>query len=177
MVRCRRQLDSGHNDVGLNFGSNRAISVSVRDHGRGVVGCSFQLVCVSGFDLVAQWGSLTVGNSRMARRGRSALLGSSLDHYAGEACLLQLNTDKRCVVIAVRRGCQKAWRIVRKDFRERVRNLVSKHVLLDAIPNVEQEISSGLEDSLCLTVAQLAVGQEHDTKLATNQIEGGISER
>src|SRR5215475_2259870 len=100
----------------------------------------------------------------MARRGCAALLGSSLYHHAAEACLLQLTTDQRGVVIAVRRACQKAWRIARKDFRERVRHIVREHVLLNAIPYVEQEISSGPEDPLGLTVAQLSVGEEHDAR-------------
>src|SRR5450830_850974 len=113
----------------------------------------------------------------MARRGCAALFGSSLNHHAGEACLLQLTTDQRGVVIAVRRPCQKAWRIVRKDFRERARHIVREHVLVNAIPYVEQETSSGLEDPLCLTVARLAVGEKHDAKLATNEIEGSIFER
>ena len=72
----------------------------------------------------------------------------------------------------MRRACEKAWWIVRKDFRKRVRDIVREHVLLNAIPYVEQETSSGLEDPLCLTVARLAVGKEHDAKLATNEIEG-----
>ena len=42
----------------------------------------FQLASISGFDLVAQRGSLTVGNGRMARRGCAALPGSGLDHHA-----------------------------------------------------------------------------------------------
>src|ERR1035437_1590572 len=113
----------------------------------------------------------------MARRGCAALLGFSLDHHAGEACLFQLTTDQRGVVITVRRACQKAWRIARKDFRERVRHIVREHVLLHTIPYIEQETSSGFEDPLCLTVAQLAVGEKHDAKLATNEIEGSIFER
>src|SRR6476619_8271521 len=110
----------------------------------------------------------------MARRGCAALLGSSLNHYVGEACLLQLTTDQRGVVIAVRRACQKTWRIARKDFRERVRHIVREHVLLNAIPYVEQETPSELEDPLCLTGAQLSVGEEHDTKLAKNDVEDSI---
>src|SRR2546421_699526 len=97
----------------LNFCSDFAASVSVSNHGGGVVGCGLQLVCVSGFDLVAQGSSLTVGNSRMARGRCAALVGSSLDHHARKACLLQLPIDQRGVVIAVRRSSQKAWWIVR----------------------------------------------------------------
>ena len=57
----------------------------------------------------------------MARRGCAALLGSSINDHIGEARVLQLTTDQRGIVIAVWRACQEAWRIVRKDFRERVR--------------------------------------------------------
>jgi len=80
-------------------------------------------------------------------------------------------------VIAVRRARQKTWRIARKDFRKRVRHIVREHVLLNAIPYVEQETSSGLENPLCLTVARLTVGEEHDAKLAANEIECSIFER
>src|SRR5262249_21504045 len=78
---------------------------------------------------------------------------------------------------AMRRARQKAWRIAREDFRERVRHIVREHVLLNAIPYGEQEMSSGLEDTLCLTVVQPSVGEEHDAKLATNEVEGSIFER
>src|ERR1035437_3171221 len=76
---------------------------------------------------------------------------------------------------AVRRPCQKAWRIVRKDFRERARHIVREHVLVNAIPYVEQETSSGLEDPLCVTVARLAVGEEHDAKPTPTTIEGAAA--
>jgi hypothetical protein len=52
-VAANSVLDHSHDNVRLNFGSNLATSVSVRDLGRGVVGCSLQLTCISGFDLVA----------------------------------------------------------------------------------------------------------------------------
>src|ERR1035441_5721851 len=113
----------------------------------------------------------------MARRGCAALLGSCLDHYVGEARLPQLITDQRGVVIAVWRARQKTWWIARKNFRERVRHIVREQILLNAIPYVEQVTSSGFEDPLCLTVARLAVGEEHDAKLATNEIESSILER
>jgi hypothetical protein len=98
-----------------------AASMSVRNLGRGVVGCGLQLVSVSGFDLVAEGSSLAVGNSRMARGGCAALIGSSLDYHARKACLLQLTMAQRGVVIAMRRASQKAWWIARKYLRERVR--------------------------------------------------------
>ena len=59
-------MGHSHDDVRLNFCSNLAASVFVRNHGRGAVRCGLQLVRGSGFDLVAQRGSLTIGNSRMA---------------------------------------------------------------------------------------------------------------
>ena len=48
-----QHLDDSHDYVCLNFGSNLAASVYVRDLGRGVVGCGLKLACISGFDLVA----------------------------------------------------------------------------------------------------------------------------
>src|ERR1700733_11324185 len=113
----------------------------------------------------------------MAGRGYAALIRPGIDHHAGESRLLQITTDQRGVMIAVRRACQEPGRIAGKDFSERVRHIVREHVLLNAIPYAEQETSPGLEDPLCLTVARLAVGEEHHSKLATNEIEGGIFER
>jgi len=101
------QLGHSHDYVCLNFCSNLAASMSVRNLGRGVVGCGLQLVCVSGFDLVTEGSSLAVGNGRMARRGGAALIGSSLDYHARKAGFLQLTMDQRGVVIAMRRASQK----------------------------------------------------------------------
>ncbi len=151
--------------------------MSIRNPGRGVVGCGLQLACVPGFDLVAQGSSLTICNSRMARGGCAALIGSGLDYHPRKACLLQLTTDQRGVVIAVRRASQKAWRIAWKYLRERVRYIVREHILLDAIPYAKQKIAPRLEDPLCLPIARLAVGEKHDAELTTNEIESGIFER
>src|SRR5258705_6651295 len=85
--------------------------------------------------------------------------------------------DRRGVVIAMRRPSQKAWWVARKYLRERVRYIVREHILLDAIPYVKQEMASRLEDSLCLTVARLAVGEKPDTELTTKEIESSILER
>jgi hypothetical protein len=46
-------LGHSHDDVGLDFGRNLASSVPIRNHGRGMIGCSLQLVCISGFNLIA----------------------------------------------------------------------------------------------------------------------------
>ena len=61
----------------LNFGSNLAVAMSVRNRGFGVVGCSFQFSRVSGLDFVAKKSSLTIstgpeGAARM--RGFVALV-------------------------------------------------------------------------------------------------------
>jgi hypothetical protein len=48
-----RVLDHGHDHMCLYFGGNLAASVSDRDFGRGAIGRSLQLVCISGYDLVA----------------------------------------------------------------------------------------------------------------------------
>src|SRR5882757_1464341 len=74
-------------------------------------------------------------------------LGSRLDHHAGETGVLQLATDQCRIVVAVRRACQKARRIVRKNPCESIRHIIRKYIFLDAIPYVEQKMSSGLQDS------------------------------
>ena len=147
-------LDHSHDYVCLNFGSNLAAAMSVCNRGCGVVGCSFQFSRVSGLDFVAKKSSLTISNGRKARRGCTALFGSCLDYHTGEACVLQLATDQGRIVVTVRRACQKARRIVRKNLCESIRHIIRKNVLLDAIPYAEQEMSSGLQDSLCFAVGR-----------------------
>src|SRR4029077_10930004 len=105
-------------------------------------------------DFVAKRSSLTIGNRRKARRRSTALFGSRLDHNAGETCLPQLAADQLRIVVAVRRACQKARRIVRKNLCESIRDIIRKYILLDAIPYVEQEMSSGLQDSLRFAVGR-----------------------
>jgi len=50
--------------VCLDPGSDHTAAVPVCDPRRSVVGCGLELACVSGFDLIAEWGSLAVGKSR-----------------------------------------------------------------------------------------------------------------
>ena len=149
----------------------------VGNRGCNVVGLRFQASRLPGLDLVAEKRSLTIGDGWKARRGCAALFGSRLDRHMGETCLLQLATDQRLIVVAVRRARQEARRIVRKELRERLRHFIRKNVLLDAIPYVEQEASSWLQDSPCFAVASCAVGKEHRAELAANEIEGCIFKR
>jgi hypothetical protein len=102
----------------------------------------------SGLDFVAKKSSLTISNDRKARRGCAALLGSRLDHHAGETRVLQPATDQCRIVVAVRRAC--------RNLCASIRHIIRKYILLDAIPNVEQKMSSGLQDSLCFAVGRCA---------------------
>ena len=85
VAKCRngifQQLGHSHDYVCLNFGSNLAVAMSVRNRGCGVVGCGFQFSRVSGLDFVAKKSSLTISTGRKARRGCAALFGSRLDHH------------------------------------------------------------------------------------------------
>ena len=112
-------------------------------------------------------------------RGEDARLCSALVSITTreKPAVLQLATDQGRIVVAVRRACQKARRIVRKNLCESIRHIIRKDVLLDAIPYVEQKMSSGLQDSPCFAVARCAVGKEHRAELATNEIEGRIFKR
>ena len=69
--KCRKgisqNLDHSHDYVCLNFGSNLAAAMSVRNRGCDVVGCRFQFSRVSGLDFVAKKSSLTIGDGRKAR--------------------------------------------------------------------------------------------------------------
>ena len=62
-----QNLDDSHDYVRLNFGSNLAAAMSVRNRGCDVVGCRFQFSRVSGLDFVAKKSSLTIGDGRKAR--------------------------------------------------------------------------------------------------------------
>ena len=62
-----QHLDHSHDYVCLNFGSNRAAAVSVRNRGCDVVGCKVQFSRVSGLDFVAKKSSLTISDGRKAR--------------------------------------------------------------------------------------------------------------
>ena len=57
------------------------------------------------------------------------------------------------IVVAVRRA-HEARRIVRKNPCESIRHIIRKYILLDAIPHVEQKMSSRLQDSLGFAVGR-----------------------
>lgn len=122
-------------------------------------------------------GAVPVGNGNLACRRHAALLGARVDRYTGEARFLQLTADQRGVVMTMRRARQKTRRVLRKDFRERVRHVVGEHVVLDPVPDAEQITSAGLEHPPRLAVDRLLVGKKHGTELAAHEIEGCIAER
>ena len=62
-----QHLDDSDDYVCLNFGSNLAAAMFVRNRGYDVVGCSFQFSRFSGLDFVAKKSSVTIGNGRKAR--------------------------------------------------------------------------------------------------------------
>src|SRR4026209_291524 len=72
-------LGHGHNNMRLNFGSHIAAAMFLCDRRFRLFGCSVELPCASGFNLVAKRGPLTISNGRNPRRGRTALLGFGLD--------------------------------------------------------------------------------------------------
>src|SRR6185312_11243047 len=49
--------------------------------------------------------------------------------------------------------------------------------LLDAVPHVEQKMSSGLQDALCFAIGRYSVGKEHRAELTTHEIESRILKR
>ena len=113
----------------------------------------------------------------MARGWRAALLTARLDRDVRKAGPFQLVTDQSHVMVAMGRPGQEARRTTWKHLGERVRDIVRKYVLLDAIPDVEHEAATGFEDSLCLPISAYAVGEKHHSKLAADDIESGIVER
>ena len=67
--------------------------------------------------------------------------------------------------------------VVREHFCESVRDIVREGVLLDAVPDVEQEPSPGLEEHGVLPIALRAVGEKHDAELAADEIKDSIVEQ
>jgi hypothetical protein len=164
-----RDLSCSYDDVGLNSGDDLAAAVFVRNRGRDVVSCGFQFSRVSGLDFAAKRCSLTIRNGRNARRRGAAVFGSRLNRHTREACVLQFATDECRVVVAVRRACQKARRIVRKNPGERIRHIIRKYILLDAIPYAEQKMSSRLQEAPCFTVAGCAVGERTSRRIGNKR--------
>src|SRR5581483_8073775 len=137
--------------------------MSVGDRGCSVIGRGLQSPRVSGLDFVAKKSSLAISHRRNARGGCAALFGSRFDRHIGETCLLQIAAYLR--------------RIVGENPREGIGHVIGKYILLDAIPYVEQKMSSGLQNALCFTIGRRPVGKEHRAELATNEIEGRVFER
>ena len=94
-----------------------------------------------------------------------------------EAGLLEIAGDQRRVVVAVRRAHHHAGRVVRKERGKGVRDVIGEDVLLDAIPDVEEEMPARAEDAPRLAVAGDAVGEEHRAELAEDEIEARVVER
>ncbi len=74
-----------NNDMRLNFSGNRAIAVLLRNRFGGTVGNGLQRLRVAGFDFVAQWRALAVGNRRAARAWRIASVLERHDFDGREA--------------------------------------------------------------------------------------------
>src|SRR5581483_6166021 len=126
---------------------------------------------------VAKKSSLAISHRRNARGGCAALFGSRFDRHIGETCLLQIAAYLRRIVVTVRRARHETRRIVGENPREGIGHVIGKYILLDAIPYVEQKMSSGLQNALCFTIGRRPVGKEHRAELATNEIEGRVFER
>src|SRR6516165_5080804 len=85
-------------DVSLDFTFDCAAAEAPRDGLSGSVGCRDELRAASGFDLVAQRGTLAVGDRRDMRRLRPAGLGTRLDlRGSAEATLHEIARDRTSV--------------------------------------------------------------------------------
>ena len=61
------ELGRRHDDMCLDFGGHRAVTMSRGNRRCSIVGRRFQFACVSGFDLVAQGRSLAIGDGNKVR--------------------------------------------------------------------------------------------------------------
>jgi len=79
--------------------------------------------------------------------------------------------------MAMRRACQKAWRILRKEQSERRCDGGGKFIFLNAIPDIECEYTSGSEHAPHFGKGPHLIWKKHHAKLARDCIEAAVLER
>src|SRR5262245_6312945 len=73
-------------------------------------------------DLISQWGTLTIGDGRIASRWRLASGTHCVHRYICKSCSLQIGANPIDIVVAMRGARQETRRIIRKNRRQRVRD-------------------------------------------------------
>src|SRR5882724_2657250 len=113
---------------------------------------------VARFDLAAQRAALAEADGRIARGGGPAALRERLDLDAREAGLPEFVPDDPDIVIAVGRAGQELWRVGGEQGRHRVGQHAAHLVLLDPVPDTEEEAPAGPEHAQRLAIARAFVG-------------------
>src|SRR5262249_40869431 len=119
-------------------------------------------------DLISQWGTLTVGDRRIAGRWCLASSIHGVHRYIRKSCSVQVGANFIGIVVAMRGARQKTRRIIRKNRRQRTRDGVGKIVFGNPIPYIKNKITTGLQNTPRLLVARNLVWKKHDAKLASH---------
>ena len=111
------------------------------------------------------------GSGRIGLTLESDSVERNLTH---EASFNQRAADHRLIVVAVRQPCQESGRIGREQWHHRLGDAVGEFVVLDAIPDIEQERPARAQHPACLREGFRLVRKEHGTELAHHHIKGVI---
>ena len=79
-------------------------------------------------------------------------------------------------MIAVRRAREEQGRVVGKDLSRRLCHDISEFVGLDPVPGVEDQSAARFQHAPRLRVSGDAIGKEHHTELATDNVETVVIE-
>ena len=127
----------------LNFGGDGVVTVGLRERFRGGCCHAFQAGSIPRLDFVAERRALAIGDSWVAGARRDAASCYRIDLDCRKAGGAQIGLDRIYVMIPVRRPCQKAGRIGRKNIAHRLGYDPGKVVIIYAIPDVEKKRPPG----------------------------------
>ena len=104
-----------------------------------------QAGCIAGLDFTPQRGALAVGNGRIMRRGRLASMVHRINGKVRKSRSIQFCADAFYIVVAMRGyGPGKQGGTMREDCRQRFRDRISKLVLRNSVPYIEEEATARL---------------------------------
>src|SRR6476620_5418578 len=136
-----------------------------------------QAGCIAGLDFTPQRGALAVGNGRVMRRGRLASMVHRINVNVRKPRSIQFCADALYIVVAMRGTGQETRGIMREDCRQRFRDRISKLVLRNSVPYIEEEATARLKDSPRLEVTLNLVRKEHHAELAGQNVKTLVLKR
>ena len=91
-------------------------------------------------------GTLAVGDGRIMRRGRLASMVHRINGRVRKSRSIQFCADVFYIVVAMRGTSQETGGIMREDCRRRFSDRISKLVLQNSVPYIEEEATARLKD-------------------------------